>query len=267
MAKSKEKKFCPGCKRTKSIDDFYGSLNTEKYPDKHLDQCKECSTMYVNNWDASTYMWILQEADVPYIPEEWDKLLASYAQDKTKVTGMTIIGRYLGKMRLSQYNEFRWKDTEFLQKRMEKMLEEAMKKQGYSAAEITQVLDDQKIDIPEEELAVPKIATMKRDEVEDVPQITLAIGGGNTISLAPPEDDEDEDLELTEEDKKMLKIKWGKTYKPIEWVKLEQLYQEMMESYDVQGAGHEDILKLACKTSLKSNQLIDIGDKQESMFP
>ena len=34
----------------------------------------------------------------------------------------------------------------------------------------------------------------------------------------------------------------------------------MMESYDIQGAGHEDNLKLVCKASLKSNQLLDIGD-------
>lgn len=33
-----------------------------------------------------------------------------------------------------------------------------------------------------------------------------------------------------------------------------------MSSYDVQGAGHIDTLKLVCKTSLKANQLIDIGD-------
>ena len=33
-----------------------------------------------------------------------------------------------------------------------------------------------------------------------------------------------------------------------------------MDSYDIQGAGHEDTLKLACKTSLKSNQLLDMGD-------
>lgn len=52
----------------------------------------------------------------------------------------------------------------------------------------------------------------------------------------------------------------GKTYKPEEWVKLEQLYEEMMASYDIQGAGHKDTLKLICKTSLKANQLIDIGD-------
>jgi len=34
----------------------------------------------------------------------------------------------------------------------------------------------------------------------------------------------------------------------------------MMASYDIQGAGHIDTLKLLCKTSLKANQLIDIGD-------
>ena len=34
----------------------------------------------------------------------------------------------------------------------------------------------------------------------------------------------------------------------------------MMESYDIQTAGHIDNLKLLCKTSLKANQLIDIGD-------
>ena len=33
-----------------------------------------------------------------------------------------------------------------------------------------------------------------------------------------------------------------------------------MESYDIQTAGHIDTLKLICKTSLKANQLIDLGD-------
>ena len=34
----------------------------------------------------------------------------------------------------------------------------------------------------------------------------------------------------------------------------------MMSSYDIQTAGHIDTLKLVCKTSLKANQLLDIGD-------
>lgn len=58
----------------------------------------------------------------------------------------------------------------------------------------------------------------------------------------------------------MLRVKWGKTYKPDEWIQLEKLYNEMMESYDIQSAGHIDTLKMICKTSLKANQLLDIGD-------
>jgi hypothetical protein len=34
----------------------------------------------------------------------------------------------------------------------------------------------------------------------------------------------------------------------------------MMASYDIQTAGHIDTLKLICKTSLKANQLLDLGD-------
>jgi hypothetical protein len=84
-------------------------------------------TMHVDNWNPDTYMWILQEADVPYIPEEWNKLMASYAKDRSKVTGMTIVGRYLSKMKLKQFREYRWKHTEFLQEMEKKKREEIMK--------------------------------------------------------------------------------------------------------------------------------------------
>jgi hypothetical protein len=66
--------------------------------------------------------------------------------------------------------------------------------------------------------------------------------------------------ELTEEDRLYLRLKWGKAYKPDEWIELEKLYKDMEESYDIQTAGHKDTLKLICKTSLKANQLIDMGD-------
>ena len=69
-----------------------------------------------------------------------------------------------------------------------------------------------------------------------------------------------EELGLTDEDVAYLRLKWGNLYKPEEWVALEQLYNEFMESYDIQSAGHIDTLKLICKTSLKANQLLDIGD-------
>lgn len=235
--------YCKKCNRTMSADQFYGSTNLTKYPEGKLDTCKKCITMHVDNWKPETYVWILQECDVPYVPDEWNKLLESYARDPSKVTGMTILGRYLSKMKLKQYKEYRWKDTEFLQELADNKLEQAMKRQGYSAAEITMAQEAKKIIIPEEGFKEP---TYEEPVVEDY--FAQQAGG------------DDMDIDLTDEDKTYLRLKWGKAYKPEEWVKLEQLYEEMMSSYDVQGAGHIDTLKLICKTSLKANQLIDMGD-------
>ena len=239
MAKSY---YCEKCNRTMSAEQFYGSNNTEKYPnDGKLNQCKKCITMHVDNWDPETYLWILQEVDVPYIPDEWNKLMATYARDRSKVTGMTILGRYLSKMKLKQYKDYRWKDTAFLQDLANSKIEQAMKRQGYDAQEIATAIEKASVSIPDGELSEPEYVQ-------------------NANSLYTDDTDDDFTDDLTEEDKTYLKLKWGKTYKPEEWVQLEQLYEEMMASYDIQGAGHKDTLKLLCKTSLKANQLIDIGD-------
>ena len=244
--------FCDKCHKTLRADEFYGSNNLEKYPNGKLSQCKKCITMHVDNWNPQTYLWILQECDVPYVPEEWYKLLEKYGKDASKITGMTILGRYLSKMKLKQYKEYRWKDTEFLQELQNHKTEEAMKAQGYSASEIAQVVNEQRVIIPEGGFTEPVYTTPSPYAQE--PQDDYFADQVSDIN--------DDDLvgELTDEDRKYLLMKWGKSYKPEEWIRLEQFYQEMSQSYDIQGAGHEDTLKLVCKTSLKANQLLDIGD-------
>ena len=249
MAKSNETRYCEKCNRTMNVSEFYQSNNLEKYPDKYLNQCKKCLTMHVDNWNPDTYLWILQEVDVPYIPEEWNKLLASYGKDRSKLTGLTIIGRYLSKMKLKQWKEYRWKDTEFLKELNNSKIEQAMKQQGYDIQQITETLNKINFEVPEEPLPPP---------VEPPEKVEIADYG---FYIPPKEEEEDTvTAQLTDEDKLMLRVKWGKTYKPDEWVQLEKLYNEMMESYDIQSAGHIDTLKMICKTSLKANQLLDIGD-------
>jgi len=112
-----------------------------------------------------------------------------------------------------------------------------MARQGYTGEEIEtaiqQGLMPEKPPVPEEE-----------EEAEP-------------IDLNQPEYFEDD---LTEEDKKYLTIKWGKAYRPYEWVQLEKLYQEMIAAFDIVTPAHEDYLKLICKTSLKCHQLVDLGD-------
>ena len=243
--------YCEKCNRTMNADQFYGSNNTDKYPEGKLHKCKKCTTMHVDNFNPDTYLWILQECDVPYVPEEWNKLLASYGKDRSKLTGTTIVGRYLSKMKLKQFRDYRWKDTEFLQEVANKKIEETMKRQGYEAAEIAQALATASVPIPQGEIEIPVYK-----DTNDNP--FLSSGDDYFAEQSGGADDFVDDL--TEEDRTYLRLKWGKTYKPEEWIRLEQLYEEMMASYDVQGAGHIDTLKLVCKTSLKANQLIDIGD-------
>lgn len=236
--------FCEKCLKTMDRGQFYTSNNLEKYPNEGgLTQCKKCVTMHVDNWNPDTFLWILQEVDVPYIQDEWISLMERYAKDRSKVTGMSIVGRYLSKMKLKQFKDYRWKDTEFLQELADTKKEQAMKRQGYDAATIAQTIEKSKIIIPEGGFQEPP-PTLHENYFE--------------LHQPPPEDDLND--ELTEEDRLYLRIKWGKTYKPDEWISLEKLYEEMTSSYDIQGAGHIDTLKLLCKTSLKANQLIDIGD-------
>lgn len=239
--------YCEKCNRTMNGTEFYSSNNLEKYPnDGKFPMCKKCMTMHVDNWNPDTYLWILQEADVPYVPDEWNKLMEKYGRDPQSMTGMTIIGRYLSKMKLKQFKDYRWKDTEFLQQMANNKLELTMKRQGYDAQQIATAIEKSSIAIPEGELKKPVYAPPPNAPTEDY--------------FAQQSGEVEQELDLTDEDRTYLRLKWGKTYKPEEWVKLEQLYEEMMASYDIQGAGHKDTLKLICKTSLKANQLIDIGD-------
>lgn len=240
--------FCEKCKRTHNEDDFYQSKNLEKYPSGRLNQCKKCITMHIDNFDPQTYLWILQEVDVPYIPDEWNKLLASYAKDRSKLTGMTIFGRYLSKMKLKQYKDFRWDDTEHLQELANNKIETTMKRQGYSAVEIAEAVNKSTFTLSDELLTPPPPPQAQQEQFGPIEDY---FDDGATDALV---------AELTDEDRLYLRLKWGKTYKPEEWIELEKLYNEMMESYDIQTAGHKDTLKLICKTSLKANQLIDMGD-------
>ena len=246
---AQESFYCSKCNRTQGADAFYGSNDAEKYPEGKLKMCKKCISMHVDNFNPDTYMWILQECDVPYVADEWNKLMASYAKDKSKLTGMTILGRYLSKMKLKQFKDYRWKDTEFLQELANNKIEQTMKRQGYSAAEITQAIQTSTVPIPTGPIAEPQYQ-----------ETNPFLASGTEDYFADQSGAEEIDYDLTDEDRTYLRLKWGKTYKPEEWIRLEQLYEEMMASYDIQGAGHIDTLKLVCKTSLKANQLIDIGD-------
>ena len=248
--------FCKTCKRTMDESNFYSSYNLEKYPTGKLAECKKCCTMTVDNFNPDTFLPLLEEIDIPYVPNEWMALVTKYCKDPTKVTGMTIIGRYISKMRLKQWRDFRYKDSEYLQNLEITKQQQALKSAGYSAAEIDQYVREAQ-EAQAQRPALPPIQSL----AGMAPSQGLNDGLSQTAapqSAYQPVPDYFTD-ELTEEDKKYLYLKWG-NYRPDEWVKLEQLYEEFLSSYDIQSAGHIDTLKLICKTSLKANQLVDLND-------
>lgn len=240
--------FCPKCRQTLNENQFYKSNNLEKHPNGFLSECKKCTTMHINNWDPKTYLPILEDIDVPYVPKEWDKLLADHIKDNKTITSMTILGKYIAKMKLKQYLPYRWKDTDHLQRLEEKRIRESMERGGYSIQDIDTVIEESRnLEPKTPRPTLAEIDVQPQEEEED---------HFSTIGPGPAETP----LELSDEDIIYLRVKWGRSYKPEEWVQLERLYEEMMNSYDIQQAGHIDTLILLCKTSLKANQLLDIGD-------
>lgn len=233
--------YCTRCKRTKAADNFYTSNNLEKYPDDgKMGLCKECQTAHIDNWNPDTFVPILQEIDVPYVPSEWNTIISSITAKGQRVGTMSVLGRYLSRMKLKQYKDYRFADSETIMELKKLEIEQTMKRQGYSAAEIAETLATGVTPLPP-----PPPSPIEEDEEE---------------AAGPRFSEPEVDLGLTEEDIIYLTNKWGRSYKQSEWVWLEQLYEEMMASYDIQTAGHKDTLKKLCKTSLKAEQLLDLGD-------
>ena len=228
-------------------ENFYTSKNLEKFPpDGRVGRCKKCLTMHVNNWEPSTFLNILEMIDVPYIESEWNALLDKYGKDPKKTSSTAIIGRYLAKMKLKQFANFTFADTERIREEEDKKkalirAQEIAQRNQYAAA-LQSGAAKQISELTEEDLA-----NMSEEEIAELfPQPEM-----------PPISFEDM---ITDDEKRMLSVKWGKLYRLEEWIALEKFYQEMMDSYDIQTAAHLDYLKKICKTSLKMDQAIDCGD-------
>jgi hypothetical protein len=257
-----EQLFCPKCRKTMSDVNFYTFKDGTK-----CDLCKSCLTLHVNNFEPDTFLWILEKFDVPYIEAEWNVLRdRAYAKDPHKVTGSSIIGKYLSKMKLKQWKQYTWADTEMLKVKAEEEAKlrgfdnpadfEQQKveemREAYERGEITeaQFQTYAEIHTPDPSYNTAEAYAEDDDKLFKYPQ-----GAGfEEVELV------DVGADLTEEDKVYLAMKWGRLYRADEWVALEQLYNEFMNSFDIQGAARIDTLKMICKTSLKMNQAIDCGD-------
>ena len=259
-----EQLYCPKCRKTMADTNFY----THKDGSKE-ELCKNCLTLHVNNFEPDTFLWILQKFDVPYIEREWNVLRdKAYAKDPHKVTSSSVLGKYLSKMKLKQWKNYNWEDTE----RLKLEEEEKAKLKGYDFESAEAKIEQMREAMERGEISEAQFKTYEEITapppvyVPPVPEVVEA-EDDNTDGFHYPkgagfEEVELEDVgaQLTQEDKIYLAMKWGRLYRADEWVALEQLYNEFMNSFDIQGAARIDTLKKICKTSLKMDQAIDCGD-------
>ena len=249
---------CEKCGKTMDEGQFYTYKDGRK-----TELCKKCLTLHIDNFDEATYIWLLQKMDVPYVPEEWNVLRdKAFAKDPKKMNGMSVFGKYLSKMKLKQWKDYSWADTERLQAQNEE-------KRAASAQEIAELdamyqeqFDNGEISEAQYKTLVSAKTRSERMAAYVTPQDPF-LGSDNPYNENNFIDDSelpDPAALMTQEEKITFAMKWGKLYKPSEWVELETDYQKMKKSFDIQDADSENTLILLCKTNLKANQAIDCGD-------
>lgn len=261
---------CQKCGKVLSDTKFYRRQNRE-----FMDICKACLTMHVDNFDPETYTWILKDMDFPYIPNMWiaiaNEQYLKNADHLEKFNGQSVLGRYVSKMRLSQHKGCTWADSEELLEKERQKEEEAKQKAEEYKEKLEKDLKKGIINEAQYQGMLPNAELVETKKVEPLlaaGETTKKQSGGpkDAVTLVdenkffPEEELPDPAADLTKEDKVALAVKWGRVYTPNEWIKLESNYARMCESFDIQDADSENTLLLLCKTHLKMDQAIDMGD-------
>lgn len=271
MTEPKQKCTCSRCKKTMSEIKFY------KHPDGTRDEmCKDCLCAHVDSFDPTTFLWIIERFDVPYIPSEWNKLRdKTFQEDPKKCRGPVVVGKYLTKMKLNQWinketgKRYTWADSEMLQKREApvELTEEEKEMIKERDAALKQQFDEGLISEAEYK-TLTSSETQNEQQMQQMldfnfpgaTEIPSAENGFIEENFIPESDLPDFGSELTDQDKINLALKWGRLYKPSEWIELERKYNEMINSFDIQDADSRNTLIFMCKTDLKMNQALDLGD-------
>lgn len=248
---TKKDKFCPKCTRTMRVhQNFYTSPRKDRYPDGgYLNTCKKCFTMHIDMDDPATVMPLLEEMNIPFIPREWNNLVAKY-RNNTKTTVTAIFGRYVAKMKLIQYRDYVYEDTatffeEEKYKELNKQVNNTVEKHKYQEAkESGKVLENlENIDLN----------NLPIEELKDLFQSSADLFEDN-------EKDHNYEFDISVSDRQYLWAKWGKTYKINDCIALEKFYNDMIDSYDIRTGSHKDYLLKICRVSLKMDQALEIND-------
>lgn len=246
---------CSKCGRTLKDINFYKKRNGE-----WADLCKKCITMHIDAWKPETFVWILEDYDYPWIPSEWNILRDRDFAKKGAETfnAGAVFGKYLGKMKLNHWADKHWADSkQILEDKARKEEQEKEIRERYDR-ELKMKMEDGEISEAQyNTLISPRQTQLDYLNSLQEPEKPMFF---NEEAFLSEDELPDPAAQLSQEDKIYLAVKWGRLYTPEDWIKLEDHYNKMMDSFAIEDADTEATLSILCKINLKMNQAIDCGD-------
>ncbi len=231
------KKQCLKCGKTMKITEYYKTrVSRDEYPDGYLDICKKCATMHFKTQYPETFFPILRVIDHPWVPVEYSKL----AEDnKVRENDPSVLGKYIAKMKLGQYNKTGFENSYELRKAL-----------GHTGP----TLDDP-TSYPTNPIGAPVPNGHRLDLVRFKGDLAMEHSFVEAQNMTQALVDE-----ITKEERAYLMLKWGSSYKEDVLLRLEKLYQEMMASFDIRTPSHKDYLRKLCVVSVKADEALEIDD-------
>ena len=242
VMKGQDKIFCPCCRKTLDVKNFFKTNRIDKHPSGYLPECKTCVSMTIDDTDPSTFLSLLKEIDIPYMPTVWRELVV-----KKDPKAGSIIGKYVSKARLNQYKRYRWADTQSLVDKETDSLLEALRQTSENESEAEKQVEAimNFTDIPSQKSPM---------NVDDGP--SMSVGMYQLIGLTP----ETSKYHLTQKEIDELKVTWGRDYSEDDYMALEQQFHDMQSSYVINDPIAISNAKIICKMTLKMNKFLDIDD-------
>ena len=286
MAYSPNKKRCSVCGQVKneSIGFWLRADGTR------FDVCKECAAKNADVRKPQTFLWILKDADVPFIESVWVRMCKNaYKKDPYRFCASTVIGKYLGHVgNTPKYSSFTYADTLRLNQEMienrsnavdpdkiQVALKDKIEDESEISAEIETLFsgeDSELSELPTEALPKPpdpepqddvkmEIEPPPKTSAELVKQASIPSGIKERQEYVPPVAIDEQKIlsSLTPEDEQMLALKWGESFRPSEWLKMEDMFQRYSEEYEM-NVDREETLKAMCKTNVNMQRCLDSGD-------
>ena len=246
--------ICKKCGRERAATKFFKKKTKER-----IDICVDCLTMYIDNYDYTTFSWILEMFDIPYIKNVWIKMANDiYLKNPAKFSNRSVIGKYIRTMNMKQYADYCFADSDKLN-----MAQEMAKERREATVDKDYVLQLQK-ELEEGKISKAQYDTLSPETPSSIDKKEEEFIALKEEAIKPIQQGADEGeirKQLTDEEYQYLLMKWGYLYQPSQLVQMEKLYNKYANEYEL-NVDREDTLKKICKTSLKMDEALDVGDTQ-----